>query len=63
MDCPDVMIQGQPVADPDSVTVTLRPCGCTASKADPDFGQFVDIVKWFYLKRRIWRCACELLWL
>jgi hypothetical protein len=48
IDCPDVMIQGQPVPDTDSVTVILRPCGCTASKADPDFGQFVDIVKWFF---------------
>jgi len=52
MSCPDVMVQGQPVPDRDSVAVTLQPCGCTANKSDNDFGQFVDIVKWFFGIRR-----------
>lgn len=48
IDCPDVMIGGVPTPDPDGVTITLHPCGCTAGKADSDFPQFVNIVKGFF---------------
>jgi len=44
---PDVVVGGNPVPDPDGVTITLQPCDCTAGKADADFPQFVDIVKRF----------------
>jgi len=38
MDCPDVMIQGQPVADPDSVTVTYDPVAARRARPIPTSG-------------------------